>query len=59
MKRNTDNGLTYSEAQEITSQVVQLNAGWRQAIPAVGHAIKITERTFVLHSPCFKERKQR
>jgi sialidase-1 len=36
-----DNGLSWSEAQEITSQVVRLDDGWRQAVPAVGHAIQL------------------
>ncbi len=39
--RSLDNGLSWSEAQEITSQVVRLDAGWRQVVPAVGHAIQL------------------
>ena len=39
--RSTDNGLTWSTPQEITSQVMRLDQDWRQAVPAVGHAIQL------------------
>jgi sialidase-1 len=39
--RSLDHGLTWSAPQEITSQVMQLDQDWRQAVPAVGHAIQL------------------
>lgn len=45
--RSLDNGLTWSAPVEITGQVVRLAEGWRQAVPAVGHAIQLrTGRLF-------------
>jgi sialidase-1 len=39
--RSPDNGLTWSEPQDISSQVMRLDQDWREAVPAVGHAIQL------------------
>ena len=57
--RSLDHGLTWSASQEITAQVTQIDQGWRQAVPAVGHGIQLRDWQAVLQRACVDRRQGR